>query len=200
MAARRFGAVPEVAADRDHADRWKRTAAADGSATCAGNVSRGAELKERETDGALRCDNVVSIGRPNGGLLSAWTLLQAGGQSSLTLQHKAKVLQDGTAGQQPLRIAIELDAVVLGGNRQAGEPEEPILQLPFPPALLPGLPPPPALPVPPGLATALEEVGTIEVTVLDEQLRVVRGVAGARADVLRVFARDDAGGGALPTW
>ena len=63
--------------------------------------------KERETDGALRCDNVVSIGRPNGGLLSAWTLLQAGGQSSLTLQHKAKVLQDGTAGQQPLRIAIE---------------------------------------------------------------------------------------------
>ena len=146
--------------------------------------------KERETDGALRCDNVVSIGRPNGGLLSAWTLLQAGGQSSLTLQHKAKVLQDGTAGQQPLRIAIELDAVVLGGNRQAGEPEEPILQLPFPPAL----------PVPPGLAAALEEVGTVEVTVLDEQLRVVRGVAGARADVLRVFARDDAGGGALPTW
>ena len=146
--------------------------------------------KEREPDGALRCDNVVSIGRPNGGLLSAWTLLQAGGQSSLTLQHKAKVLQDGTAGQQPLRIAIELDAVVLGGNRQAGEPEEPILQLPFPPAL----------PVPPGLASALEEVGTVEVTVLDEQLRVVRGVAGARADVLRVFARDDAGGGALPTW
>lgn len=156
--------------------------------------------KEREADGALRCDNVVSIGRPNGGLLSAWTLLQAGGQSSLTLQHKAKVLQDGTAGQQPLRIAIELDAVVLGGNRQAGEPEEPILQLPFPPALLPGLPPPPALPVPPALAAALEEVGTVEVTVLDEQLRVVRGVAGARADVLRVFARDDAGGGALPTW
>ena len=156
--------------------------------------------EEREPDGNLRCDNVVSIGRPNGGLLSAWTLLQAGGQSSLTLQHKAKVLQDGTAGQQPLRIAIELDAVVLGGNRQAGEPEEPILQLPFPPALLPGLPPPPALPVPPGLAAALEEVGTVEVTVLDEQLRVVRGVAGARADVLRVFARDDAGGGALPTW
>lgn len=152
------------------------------------------------TTSALRCDNVVSIGRPNGGLLSAWTLLQAGGQSSLTLQHKAKVLQDGTAGQQPLRIAIELDAVVLGGNRQAGEPEEPILQLPFPPALLPGLPPPPALPVPPGLASALEEVGTVEVTVLDEQLRVVRGVAGARADVLRVFARDDTGGGALPTW
>ena len=152
------------------------------------------------TTSALRCDNVVSIGRPNGGLLSAWTLLQAGGQSSLTLQHKAKVLQDGTAGQQPLRIAIELDAVVLGGNRQAGEPEEPILQLPFPPALLPGQPPLPALPVPPGLAAALEEVGTVEVTVLDEQLRVVRGVAGARADVLRVFARDDTGGGALPTW
>ena len=194
MAARRFGAVPEVAADRDHADRWKRTAAADGSATCARNVSSGTELE------VLRCDNVVSIGRPNGGLLSAWTLLQAGGQSSLTLQHKAKVLQDGTAGQQPLRIAIELDAIVLGGNRQAGEPEEPILQLPFPPALLPGLPPPPALPVPPGLAAALEEVGTVEVTVLDEQLRVVRGVAGARADVLRVFARDDTGGGALPTW
>ena len=155
--------------------------------------------KEREADGALRCDNVISVGRPNGGLLSAWTLLQAGGQSSLTLQHKAKVLQDGTAAQQPLRIAIELDAVVLGGNRQAGEPEEPILQLPFPPALLPGLPPPPSLPIP-GLAAALEEVGTVEVTVLDEQLRVVRGVAGARADVLRVFIRDDAGGGALPTW
>ena len=95
---------------------------------------------------------------------------------------------------------LHVDAVVLGGNRQAGEPEEPILQLPFPPALLPGLPPPPALPVPPGLASALEEVGTVEVTVLDEQLRVVRGVAGARADVLRVFALDDAGGGALPTW
>ena len=110
---------------------------------------------------------------------------------------KAKVLQDGTAAQQPLRIAIELDAVVLGGNRQAGEPEEPILQLPFPPALLPGLPPPPALPIP-GLAAALEEVGTVDVTLLDEQLRVVRGVAGARADVLRVFVRDDAGG--LPTW
>lgn len=156
--------------------------------------------KEREADGALRCDNVISVGRPNGGLLSAWTLLQAGGQSSLTLQHKAKVLQDGTAAQQPLRIAIELDAVVLGGNRQAGEPEEPILQLPFPPALLPGLPPPPSLPMIPGLAAALEEVGTVEVTVLDEQLRVVRGVAGARADVLRVFIRDDAGGGALPTW
>ena len=154
--------------------------------------------KEREADGELRCDNVISVGRPNGGLLSAWTLLQAGGQSSLTLQHKAKVLHDGTAAQ-PLRIAIELDAVVLGGNRQAGEPEEPILQLPFPPALLPGLPPPPALPIP-GLAAALEEVGTVEVTVLDEQLRVVRGVAGARADVLRVFIRDDAGGGVLPTW
>ena len=56
------------------------------------------------------------------------------------------------------------------------------------------LPPPPALPIP-GLAAALEEVGTVEVTVLDEQLRVVRGVAGARADVLRVFIRDDAGGG-----
>ena len=154
----------------------------------------------READGELRCDNVISVGRPNGGLLSAWTLLQAGGQSSLTLQHKAKVLQDGTAAQQPLRIAIELDAVVLGGNRQAGEPEEPILQLPFPPALLPGLPPPPSLPMIPGLAAALEEVGTVEVTVLDEQLRVVRGVAGARADVLRVFIRDDAGDGALPTW
>ena len=67
------------------------------------------------TTSALRCDNVVSIGRPNGGLLSAWTLLQAGGQSSLTLQHKAKVLHDGTAAQ-PLRIAIELDAVILGGG------------------------------------------------------------------------------------
>ena len=155
--------------------------------------------KEREADGALRCDNVISIGRPNDGLLSAWTLLSAGGQSSLTLKHKAEVLHDGTTAQQPLRLTIELDAVVLGGNRQAGEPEESIIQLSLPPRLLPGLPPPPSLPIP-GLAAALEEAGTVEVTVLDEQLRVVRGVAGARGDVLRVFVRDDAGGGALPTW
>ena len=151
----------------------------------------------KEADGVLRCNNVISVGRPNGGLLSAWTLLPAGGQSSLTLQHRARVVHDGTAA--PLRFAIELDAVVLGGNRQAGEPEEPILQLPLPPRLLPGLPPPPSLPIP-GLAAALEEAGTVVVTVLDEQCRVVRGVDGARGDVLRVFVRDDAGGGALPTW
>eukprot|EP00908_Phaeocystis_cordata_P008082 Transcript_18750.p1 GENE.Transcript_18750~~Transcript_18750.p1 ORF type:complete len:267 (-),score=74.54 Transcript_18750:302-1060(-) len=151
----------------------------------------------KERDGTLRCDNVVSIGRPNDGLLSAWTLLPAGGQSSLKLLHKARVVSEG----QPLRITIELDAVVLDGNRKAGEPVEPILQLPLPPRLAPGLPPPPALPVP-GLAAAVEEAGTFEVTLLDEQLRVVRGRTPGGAgggEVLRVFARDTTGG-ELPTW
>ena len=60
-----------------------------------------------ERDGVLRCNNAVTIGRPNNGLLSAWTLLPAGGRSSLTLTHRGSVIDDGTSGVTPLRIAID---------------------------------------------------------------------------------------------
>ena len=137
----------------------------------------------KERHGTLRCDNVVSIGRPNDGLLSAWTLLPAGGQSSLKLLHKARVVSEG----QPLRITIELDAVVLDGNRKAGDEAEIIAQAPFPPRLIPNVPPP-QLPIP-GLKEAVEEAGTFDVTVLDEsddveKLLVARSARGE----VRVFA------------
>ena len=89
-----------------------------------------------QRDGSLRCEHVVTVGRPNGGLLSAWTLLPAGGQSSLRLQHSARVVNDGAQANVPLRIAIELDALLLDGNRAAGEPVERIVSLPLPPQLL----------------------------------------------------------------
>ena len=148
-----------------------------------------------QRDGSLRCDNVVTVGRPNGGLLSAWTLLPAGGQSSLRLQHSARVVNDGAQANVPLRIAIELDALLLDGNRAAGEPVERIVSLPLPPQLLPGLPPPPSLsslPLP-GLA----EAGTFDVTYMDESVRIVR----AASNVLRIFARDQiSANDELPTW
>ena len=80
------------------------------------------------------------------------------------------------------------------GNRAAGEPVQTIVSVPLPPMLIPGLPPPPALPIP-GLAAAIEEAGLFETTYLDEQLRIVRGANGA----LRVFERDD-GDETMPTW
>lgn len=155
----------------------------------------------KQREGELRCDNVITIGRPNNGLLSAWTLLPAGGESSLTLQHKATVVVDGREADfsldAPLRLSIELDAVVLDGNRRAGEAVETIVALPVPPRF-PGVPPPPSLPT--GLAQAVADAGTFTVTYLDDGLRIVRGVTvdsdGQRP--LRIFARDN--GGALPTW
>ena len=154
----------------------------------------------KQRDGELRCDNVITVGRPNNGLLSAWTLLPAGGESSLTLQHTATVLDDGTAADfsadEPLRISIALDAVVLDGNRRAGDAVKTIVALPVPPRF-PGVPPPPALPE--GLAQAVADAGTFTVTYLDDGLRIARGATdrdGQRP--LRIFARDDGRG--LPTW
>lgn len=124
----------------------------------------------------------------------AWTLLPAGGESSLTLQHAATVVVDGTAADlshAPLRISVALDAVVLDGNRRAGDAVETIMALPVPPRF-PGVPPPPSLPA--RLARAVADAGTFEVTYLDGDLRIARGATGE----LRIFARDDGGG--LPTW
>ena len=147
----------------------------------------------QQCDGQLRCDNVVTIGRPNDGLLSAWTLLPAGGQSSLTLQHKVTVVDDGASGQ-PLQFSLDLDAVTLDGNRRAGDPVETIITMPLPPQLLPGLPPPPELPVP-ALRDAIREAGSVNIVYLDDRLRIAR----SPSDVLRVFVRDD-DCEALPTW
>jgi len=141
----------------------------------------------RPTDDAsvLRCDNIVTIGRPDDGFLSTWTLMPAGGQSALTLQHEAKVVNDGTDGAQPLRLSITLDAVVLDGNRRAGDPQETIVAVPLPPRLLPDLPALPSPPLPPAVRQAVADAGTFDVTLVDESLRVVRGVGGE----LRIFER-----------
>ncbi len=133
-------------------------------------------------DGELRCENVITIERPDDGLLSAWTLLPPGGKSSLRLLHKARV-----ESESPLRFCIELDALVLDGNRKAGDEAEIIAQAPFPPRLIPNVPPP-QLPIP-GLKEAVEEAGTFDVTVLDEsddveKLLVARSARGE----VRVFA------------
>ena len=133
-------------------------------------------------DGELRCENVITIERPDDGLLSAWTLLPPGGKSSLRLLHKARV-----ESEAPLRFCIELDALVLDGNRKAGDEAEIIAQAPFPPRLIPNVPPP-QLPIP-GLKEAVEEAGTFDVTVLDEsddveKLLVARSARGE----VRVFA------------
>ena len=136
----------------------------------------------RAGDGELRCENVITIERPDDGLLSAWTLLPPGGKSSLRLLHKARV-----ESESPLRFCIELDALVLDGNRKAGDEAEIIAQAPFPPRLIPNVPPP-QLPIP-GLKEAVEEAGTFDVTVLDEsddveKLLVARSARGE----VRVFA------------
>ena len=136
----------------------------------------------RAGDGELRCENVITIERPDDGLLSAWTLLPPGGKSSLRLLHKARV-----ESEAPLRFCIELDALVLDGNRKAGDEAEIIAQAPFPPRLIPNVPPP-QLPIP-GLKEAVEEAGTFDVTVLDEsddveKLLVARSARGE----VRVFA------------
>ena len=133
-------------------------------------------------DGELRCENVITIERPDDGLLSAWTLLPPGGKSSLRLLHKARV-----ESEAPLRFCIELDALVLDGNRKAGDEAEIIAQAPFPPRLIPNVPPP-QLPIP-GLKEAVEEAGTFDVTVLDdsddvESLLIARSARGE----VRVFA------------
>jgi len=156
------------------------------------------EWTQREEE--LRCNNKVNIGRPNAGALSAWTLLPVGGQTALTLQHTARIVEDGTAST-PLRMCITLDGLLLDGNRRAGEAAETIFSMPLPPELprpLPALLRPPPIPVPDFAADSIREVGTFEVTYLDELLRIVRGVGGDAA-TLRVFARD-VGTGELPTW
>ena len=65
---------------------------------------------------ALRCANVITIGRPRGGgLASAWLLLPQGGRSSLQLQHRASVVDDGQPQPSsemdpaPLRLSLELE-------------------------------------------------------------------------------------------
>ena len=152
-------------------------------------------LFQPEGQDTLRCSNVVTVGRPNDGLLSAWTLLPKGAQSSLKLLHSARVVAAG----EPLKLCIELDGLIVDGNRAAGAAVEPIVAMNLPPILLPPsvpvppLPPPPPLPGP--IATALDEAGTFEVTFLDESVRISRAPGG----VLRVFARVDELG-QLPTW
>ena len=86
-----------------------------------------------------------------------------------------------------MRIAIELDSFIVDGNRAAGEPAETIVAA--------NLPLPPPLPLPLPISKALEEAGTLDVTYLDERLRIVRAPGG----VLRIFARLDEAG-RMPTW
>eukprot|EP00966_Prymnesium_polylepis_P020990 483130-Prymnesium_polylepis.1 len=125
----------------------------------------------QQADGALRCDNAIKISRPASTLSSSWTLLPVGGESSLTLRHTATVVTQ----QSPLRLQIALDEVVLDANRRAGEPVEEIIALP-----VPSLPPLPSLLSPllslPSLPSAVGDAGTFDVLLLDESVRVVRGV------------------------
>ena len=113
----------------------------------------------------LRCDNVITIARPAGGILSAWTLLPVGGQSSLNLQHRAMVLSES-----PLRLGIVFDRVTLDANRRGGEAPEEIVSLPV--LSLPGF-------------GGMSEEGTFDVVYLDDRLRVTRGGGS-----LRIFERD----------
>ena len=113
----------------------------------------------REGD-AVRCDNVITIGRPNGGLLSAWTLLAPGTSSSLRLRHAAKVV----SAREPLTLDLELDGVAVDGSRP-GEAAQTILSLPLP-------------------RSAAGEAGLFDTTFLDDALRIARA-----GDALRVFER-----------
>jgi len=113
----------------------------------------------REGD-EVRCDNVITIGRPNAGLLSAWTLLAPGTSSSLRLRHAAAVV----SAREPLTIDLELDGVVVDGSRP-GEDVQTIFSLPMP-------------------RSAAGEAGLFETTFLDDALRIARA-----GDALRVFER-----------
>jgi len=108
----------------------------------------------KDTSG-LRCDNSLTVERPTDGLLSAWTLLPVGGQSSLNLQHSAQVLSE-----TPLRLGITFDRFSLDGNRRAGDEPEEIVSLPV-------------LSLP-GLGSSVTDEGTFEVIYLDDSLRVTR--------------------------
>lgn len=115
------------------------------------------------------CLSVVTISRPSDSLFSTWTLLPAGGESSLTLRHRAAVVSE----RAPLRVSIELDAVALDGNRRAGDAPEEIVALPLPPPLpLPGM----------------SEEGSFDVLLCDETMRVTRGGRGGKT--LRIFERE----------
>jgi hypothetical protein len=103
---------------------------------------------------------VITIGRPNAGLLSAWTLLAPGTSSSLRLRHAAAVV----SAREPLTIDLELDGVVVDGSRP-GEDVQTIFSLPMP-------------------RSAAGEAGLFETTFLDDALRIARA-----GDALRVFER-----------
>lgn len=200
QAAQRAGMVPtwpECVQDLCH--RWlllatTRTAGSDilqqmGKQPALGTFRITQQFLER--DGVLRCNNVITLGRSDAGLMSTWTLLPPGGQSSLKQLHAARVINHGESGgaaaAKPMRIAIELDSFIVDGNRAAGEPAETIVAA--------NLPLPPPLPLPLPISKALEEAGTLDVTYLDERLRIVRAPGG----VLRIFARLDEAG-RMPTW
>ena len=99
----------------------------------------------------LRCDDGITIVRPDGSVLSAWTLLPAGGRSTLTLRRRATV-----ALREPLRVATSLEALVVDADRGPGTA-----------ASMVG----PALPVPPVTGGS-----AVDITYLDDELRVCRDV------------------------
>jgi hypothetical protein len=123
-----------------------------------------------ERPGGIRCNNIVTISRPEDSWSSTWTLLPVGGESSLTLEHRATVVNPSS----PLTIAIQLDQVALDANRRAGEAVEEIVSLPVPP-------------IPSG---ALADSGHIEIVLLNEDALVTRSVpSSSRPASLRVFGR-----------
>ena len=120
--------------------------------------------------GVLRCDNVITIIRPefgwDFGLLSLWTALAPGGRSALTLQHTARVIENAS----PLRVDIKLDRIMLDANRGAGERPEKIGALAVP-----------------SFFPDISEGGTFDITYVDDDVRIARAVSG---DVLRIYERE----------
>lgn len=143
----------------------------DSNPTTLGAVAVSQRWHQRD-DSGLRCDNILKISRPDDSWSSAWTLLPAGGESSLILQHSAQLV----SAESPLTIQISLDRIVLDGNRKAGDAPEEIVALPTPP-----------------LPAFVGDVGKFDVVLLDDRVQVTRAKASpfGGASALRIFARRD---------
>ena len=117
--------------------------------------------------GRLRCEEYLTVVRPDGSLLSAWTLLPPGGRSTLTTRQRARVVE-----AEPLRLAVSVDALEIDADRGPGT---------TPSMLAPALPI--VLPVAPS---------TFDVTYLDERIRVSRDAPRfGGQQTLRIYERED---------
>ena len=118
--------------------------------------------------GRLRCDECLTIVRPDDSLLSAWTLLPPGGRSTLTTRQRARVLVE----VEPLRLAVSVDGLDVDADRGPGT--APSMLAPTLPIVLPVVP------------------LTFDVTYLDAQIRVSRDAPRfGRRRALRIYERED---------